>query len=151
MHELAPNLAFFISPFIAELFLDWSELACRIGLSSARLSILASISFARFGRGGEFPGESPLSSAFGTLMRTPSFWLMVILFGLGVSSTVGVYAMLPLYLVTERGLRSELGQHDSWPFPVCMVPFLGLLGRLGVGQAGRQDKRSSSAWDLPAS
>ena len=42
-------------------------------------------------------------------MRTPAFWIMLMLFGLGVSSTVGIYAMLPLYLVSERGLDSELG------------------------------------------
>jgi len=101
VHELAPNLAFFVSPFIAELFLRWSSWRTALSVLGA-LSILASVSFGQFGRGGDFPGESPLSSAFGTLFRTPAFWLMVILFGLGVSSTIGVYAMLPLYLVAER-------------------------------------------------
>ena len=38
------------------------------------------------------------------LVRTPAFWIMLVLFGLGVSSTVGIYAMLPLYLVVERGM-----------------------------------------------
>jgi MFS transporter, NNP family, nitrate/nitrite transporter len=91
------------------------------------LSIVASASFGRFGRGGAFPGESPLSSAFATLIRMPALWLMVVLFGLGVSSTVGVYAMLPLYLVTERALD------PSWAntivaFSRAHGPFLGLLG-----------------------
>jgi NNP family nitrate/nitrite transporter-like MFS transporter len=104
VHELAPNLAFFISPFIAELFLKWSSWRTALGVLGA-LSILASMSFSQFGRGGAFPGESPVSSAFGALARTPAFWLMVVLFGLGVSSTVGVYAMLPLYLVAERHME----------------------------------------------
>ncbi|HVO96046.1 MAG TPA: MFS transporter [Terriglobales bacterium] len=126
VHELAPNLAFFLSPFIAEFFLAWFGWRVALGTIGG-LSILASLSFYRFGRGGAFPGESPFSNAFATLMRTPSYWLMVILFSLGVSATVGVYAMLPLYLVVERGLA------PSWANTVVAFsrvhgPFLGLLG-----------------------
>ena len=52
---------------------------------------------------------------------------MVVLFGLGVSSTVGVYAMLPLYLVTERDVE------PSWANTIVALsrshgPILGLLG-----------------------
>src|SRR5262245_10980975 len=101
IHELAPNVAFFAAPFLAEVFLRWSTWRICLGAFGA-LSILASISFGRLGRGGGFRGESPRSNAFGVLVRTPAFWLMVILFGVGVSSTIGVYAMLPLYLVSER-------------------------------------------------
>jgi predicted MFS family arabinose efflux permease len=126
VHELAPNLAFFLSPFVAELFLKWSSWRLALGVLGA-LSLVASVSFGRFGRGGSFPGESPLSGAFATLVRTPAFWLMVVLFGLGVSSTVGVYAMLPLYLVTERQVE------PSWAntlvaFSRSHGPILGLLG-----------------------
>ena len=137
VHELAPNLAFFISPFIAELFLKWATWRSALGILGA-LSILASASFARFGRGGDFPGESPLSSAFGALIRTPTFWLMIVLFGLGVSSTVGVYAMMPLYLVTERAFEPSWA-NTILAFSRSHGPFLGLLGgwasdKLGAGR-----------------
>jgi predicted MFS family arabinose efflux permease len=126
VHELAPNLAFFIGPFVAELFLKWSSWRTALSVLGA-LSILASMSFGQFGRGGDFPGESPLSGAFAKLVRTPAFWLMVILFGLGVSSTIGVYAMLPLYLVAERRME------PSWAnaivaFSRAPGPILGLFG-----------------------
>jgi NNP family nitrate/nitrite transporter-like MFS transporter len=126
VHELAPNLAFFMSPFIAELFLKWASWRSALAVIGA-LSILASASFSRFGQGGAFRGESPMSSAFGTLVRMPALWLMVVLFGLGVSSTVGVYAMLPLYLVTERRFD------PSWANTIVAFsrvhgPILGLLG-----------------------
>jgi len=126
VHELAPNLAFFLSPFIAEFFLAWSGWRVALGTIGG-LSIVASQTFYSFGRGGAFPGESPFSNAFASLMRTPSYWLMVILFAVGVSSTVGVYAMLPLYLVVERGLA------PSWANTIVAFsrvhgPFLGLLG-----------------------
>jgi NNP family nitrate/nitrite transporter-like MFS transporter len=126
VHEVAPNLAFFISPFIAELFLKWSSWRTALCVLGA-LSILASVSFGQFGRGGAFPGESPVSKAFGTLARTPTFWLMVILFGLGISSTIGVYAMLRLYLVAERHME------PSWANTIVALsrshgPIFGLLG-----------------------
>ena len=126
VHELAPNLAFFASPFIAELFLTWMTWRLALG-SLGAASILASLAYHRYGRGGEFAGESPGSNAFGSLVRTPAFWLMLILFGLGVSSTIGVYAMLPLYLVNEQAM------HSSWANTVLALsrlhgPFLGLLG-----------------------
>jgi NNP family nitrate/nitrite transporter-like MFS transporter len=126
VHELAPNMAFFVSPFIAEFFLGWSSWRSALGVIGA-LSLVASVIFLRFGKGGVFAGESPISSAFGELIRMPALWLMVLLFSLGVSATVGVYAMLPLYLITERGLT------PSWANTVVAFsrvhgPLLGLLG-----------------------
>ncbi|HEY7219751.1 MAG TPA: MFS transporter [Candidatus Binatia bacterium] len=126
VHELAPNLAFFLSPFIAELFLKWSGWRGALGTLGA-LALIASASFSRFGRGGAFPGESLASPAFGALARTAAFWLMVVLFALGVSSTIGVYAMLPLYLIAERKVE------PTWANTIVALsrshgPILGLLG-----------------------
>jgi NNP family nitrate/nitrite transporter-like MFS transporter len=126
VHELAPNLAFFAGPFFAILFLNWST--WRSALSTLGVAaLIASFAYFRFGRGGEFAGESPFSSAFGLLIHSASFWIMAVLFGLGVSSTIGVYAMLPLYLVSERQVDS------SWANTVVALsrfygPFLGVLG-----------------------
>jgi NNP family nitrate/nitrite transporter-like MFS transporter len=135
IHELAPNLAFFLSPFVAELFLKWSSWRAALGTLGA-LALIAGIGFGRFGRGGALHGEAPSVKAFGALARIPAFWLMVALFGLGVSSTIGVYAMLPLYLVAERGLE------PGWANTIVALsrshgPILGLFGgwlsdRLGV-------------------
>jgi len=126
VHELAPNLAFFASPFIAEVFLTWATWRVALG-SLGAMSLIVSLTYHYYGRGGEFVGESPGSRAFGTLVRAPAFWLMLILFGLGVSSTIGVYAMLPLYLVNEQAMR------PSWANTVVALsrmhgPVLGLLG-----------------------
>lgn len=126
IHELAPNVALFLSPLAAEWFLRWSTWRLALGVLGAAC-ITASLAYYRFGRGGQFRGESPGSEAFGVLMRTPAFWFMPILFALGVSSTIGVYAMLPLYLVSERGID------QSWANTVVALsrsygPILGLLG-----------------------
>jgi len=126
VHELAPNVAFFAAPFLAELFLQgasWRASLVFLGASS----ITAAMVFARWGRGGEFAGESPGSGAFRALLVAPSFWLMLLLFALGISSTIGVYAMLPLYLVSERHIA------PSWANTVVALsrahgPVLGVFG-----------------------
>jgi NNP family nitrate/nitrite transporter-like MFS transporter len=138
VHELAPNLAFFAGPFVAELFVRWSTWRLALSFLGA-VSLLLSFAYFRFGRGGEFAGDSPASSAFGMLVRSTAFWIMTVLFGLGVSATIGVYAMLPLYLVSERHL--EL----SWANTLVALsrsygPILGVLGgwvsdRLGPKRA----------------
>ncbi|MGE5820792.1 MAG: MFS transporter [Deltaproteobacteria bacterium] len=137
VHELAPNFAFFLGPFVAELFLKWSTWRMAF-LALGTLSLLLSLGYRRWGRGGDFTGASPTSKAFRTLIRSAALWGMIALFGLGVSSTIGVYAMLPLYLVNER----HMGQ--SWSNTLIALsrsygPILGLTGgwvsdRLGPKQ-----------------
>jgi len=126
IHELAPNLAFFLGPFVAELFLRWASWRAALGFLGS-LSLLACAAFSRWGRGGDFAGESPASGAFGELIGLPTFWLMILLFGLGVSSTVGIYAMLPLFLVTERHLEPTWA-NTIVAFSRAHGPILGMLG-----------------------
>ncbi len=126
IHELAPNLAFFIAPFVAEFFLNWSSWRAALAVLGIG-SLGMSAAYYRFGRGGEFCGQSPASSAFAVLLRTPAFWTMLVLFGFGVTSTIGIYAMLPLYLVSERHVEA------SWANSLTALsrsygPVLGLFG-----------------------
>ena len=67
-------------------------------------SIVAGAAFARFGKGGRFPGAAPSVASFQNILAKPAFWIMTILFSLGITGSLGVYAMLPLYLVAERGI-----------------------------------------------
>jgi NNP family nitrate/nitrite transporter-like MFS transporter len=126
VHELAPNLAFFTGPFVAEIFLrhaSWRAALATLGI----MSLAITLAYSRFGQGGRFPGESPASNAFGALVRTPAFWIMLVLFGMGVSSTVGIYAMLPLYLVSE--LRFEASWANTvTAFSRSYGPIFGVLG-----------------------
>ena len=126
VHELAPNLAFFIGPFVAELFLSQSSWRAALGALGIA-SVIITVAYYRFGRGGRFSGESPASTTFGSLIRTSAFWIMVILFGLGVSSTIGVYAMLPLYLVSERGIEASWA-NTLTAFSRSYGPISGVVG-----------------------
>ncbi len=137
VHELAPNLAFFAAPFVAQLFLSWST--WRLALGSLGLASLgASFTYFHFGRGGEFAGEAPGSSAFGVLVRSAAFWILTALFGLGVGASIGVYAMVPLYLVNERQIDPSRA-NTVVAVSRSYGPILGVLGgwvsdRLGPKQ-----------------
>ncbi len=103
VHELAPNLAFVVAPLVAEVLMIWFSWRC-VMAAIGFASILAGISFISFGRGGELTGEKPNFGSIKSLLIKPSLWIMVVLFILGISSTVGIYSMLPLYLVADHGI-----------------------------------------------
>lgn len=104
VHELAPNLSFLTAPLISEALLHWLSWRGILGLLGV-VALLLGLAFARFGRGGEFPGEAPNLGSIRVLSANRGFWIMMFLFGLGVSGSLGVYTMLPLYLVIEKGLE----------------------------------------------
>ncbi len=103
IHELAPNLGFVMAPLLAEALLglfSWRGVLSLAGMGS----MAAGIIFVFWGKGGVFPGEAPDSRILRSIFVEPSFWIMMVLFGLGIGASFGVYAMMPLYLVSERGM-----------------------------------------------
>ena len=104
IHELAPNLGFLIAPLLAEALLglfSWQGVLLLIGIGS----IVAAVFFIFWGRGGAFLGEAPDSKTLRSILVEPSFWMMIVLFSLGIGASFGVYSMIPLYLVSEKGME----------------------------------------------
>jgi len=103
IHELAPNLGFVAAPLISEAllhWLSWRSVLGVLGLSSA----LCGWVFWRFGQGGKFQGQVPNLSSYRNLLSQSSFWIMAILFALGMAGSFGIYTMLPLYLTAAQGM-----------------------------------------------
>jgi NNP family nitrate/nitrite transporter-like MFS transporter len=103
IHELAPNLSFVVAPLIAEILLRWFSWQGIFTLFGI-FSILTGILFFLFGRGGRFCGESLNVRTLRIILKEPSFWVMMALFSLGIGGTFGMFAMFPLYLVSEKGM-----------------------------------------------
>ena len=103
IHELAPNLSFIVAPLVAEVFLEWFSWRGVIAFLGGA-SLFVSMVFARYGKGGEFPGEAPSPESFMALLADSNFRILVVLFCLAVAASMGIFAMLPLYLVTERAM-----------------------------------------------
>jgi len=104
IHELAPNLSFIAAPLVAEGLLLWFSWRGVIALMGV-LAVLAGVAFIRLGKGGRFPGEAPSPQNFRVLIAQPAFWIMMALFSLAIGASLGVYTMLPLYLVAEQGFE----------------------------------------------
>jgi MFS transporter, NNP family, nitrate/nitrite transporter len=137
IHEVAPNLAFAAAPLLSEcLFgsLSWRGILIMLGTAC----LLSGTAFIYFGRAGETFGEAPSVKTFRMILAEPSFWIMVVLFGLAMGATVGVYTMIPLYLVTERGMeraRANILLGFSRVLTFAMVILAGLAtDRLGSKQ-----------------
>jgi NNP family nitrate/nitrite transporter-like MFS transporter len=107
IQQMAPPLSLILGPLLSVLLLIW--FSWRIPLASiAVFSLVIGFVLMRFGRLGDFPGDAPSISHAKVILAQKSFWIIIILFALGMGGQVGVYAMLPLYLVNERGLSPEL-------------------------------------------
>jgi MFS family permease len=106
IHELAPNLSFILTPLLVAVLLHWFFWR-HILFLIATGSMIAGIAFARFGKGGHFLGQAPNFSAIKTILKAPNFWILIFLFSLAITSTLGIYNMLPLYLVAEHGVNHE--------------------------------------------
>ena len=103
IHELAPNISFVAAPLLTEALLlsfSWRGVLVFFGVAA----ILAGLAFARFGKGGEFPGEPLSFRASKIIFSEPAFWIMIILFSLGITGSLGIFTMLPLYLIIESGM-----------------------------------------------
>jgi NNP family nitrate/nitrite transporter-like MFS transporter len=102
-HELAPNLAFITAPFLADAFLasiSWRGVLAVLG----GVAVLLGGCFALSGHGGSRQGEAPRLQTVAGLLRDPAVWAMMLIFAAGVGSSLGLYSMLPLFLVTESGM-----------------------------------------------
>ena len=106
IHEFAPNLGFVAAPLISEALLNWFSWRGILSLLGVA-SVVVGMAFSRFGKGGEFPGEAPSFHSFRAFLVMPAFWIMAVLFSLAISGSLGVYTMLPLYLVAERGMERD--------------------------------------------
>ena len=103
IHEVAPNFSFIAAPLICEAVLvwfSWRTVFLLIGV----IALMIGPVFWRYSRGGEFKGEAPSFESLRKLFGNVSVWIMILLFSLGVIGTMGVYTMLPLYLVTEHSI-----------------------------------------------
>ncbi len=107
IHEIAPNLSFIAAPLICQAVLVWYSWRM-VFLLMGMVSLIISPVFVRYSRGGEFKGAAPSFVSFRQLGGNLSFWVMVLLFSLGIISTLGIYTMLPLYLVTEHAIDINL-------------------------------------------
>ncbi|MDJ0808592.1 MAG: MFS transporter [Desulfobacterales bacterium] len=106
VHELAPNSAFLLAPLVVEAALGvmgWRSLLMLLGVAAV---VLAGF-FGWRGHGADFCGAIPDRRAMAAIAARPAVWLMMLLFGIGIAGTLGLYSMLPLFLVSAHGMERQ--------------------------------------------
>lgn len=107
IHGTAPPLGLAIGPFLVVVllnYLPWQNIIVIIGI----IAIIAAFLFHRYCDCGDFPGEPPGRQVLSAVLRQRSFWIMMVLFSLFFGGAIGLYSMLPLYLIQEAGMSAEL-------------------------------------------
>lgn len=106
VHELAPSLAFILTPFLAELllnFFSWQGAVTSLGSLAAGLGL----SFLIISPERGLKGEAPTLGHLRVLLGRRAFWIMAVFFSLATTASIGIFSMIPLYLVTEKGMERE--------------------------------------------
>jgi len=127
IHEMAPSLSFVVAPFLGEIFLrlwSWRGLLGSLG----GCALITGCVFAWVGRGGNFRGQPPSLENLKAILAKRSFWILLVLFSLAMGASVGVFTMMPLFLVSERGM--DRGWANVF---VALSRVLGLLAVLIAG------------------
>jgi NNP family nitrate/nitrite transporter-like MFS transporter len=103
IHQFGPNLSFFFAPLLAELLLilmGWRAIFAIIGLTNTFMGML----YLFFGQGGRFPGEPPNFANLVPIVSKRSFWIITIISCIGSGADLGVYSILPTFLINDRGM-----------------------------------------------
>ncbi|WP_163339641.1 MFS transporter [Desulfopila sp. IMCC35008] len=106
IHELAPSLSFVLTPLLcgaALPFISWRQGLVVLGCI---LMVVGALYYLRAQKDCGF-GTIPGFSLIMRMVRLPGFWLLTLMFSMAICSTLGIYALLPLYLVTEKGMGEE--------------------------------------------
>jgi NNP family nitrate/nitrite transporter-like MFS transporter len=103
IHELAPNMAFITAPLLAEFllkFFPWRDSLIVLGGWAMGMPFF----FLLFGKGSRKRGEPPRFQLFRQVLANPFCWVMAVFFVIAIGSSMGVYAVMPLFLVSEMGM-----------------------------------------------
>ena len=106
VQQTGPPLSLILGPLLSAFLLPWMSWRIILAWISGIL-IISGLALMRYGRFGNFPGDQPNFINIKMVLGKRSFWIMLILFALGIAGNLGLYTMLPLYLVKEHGFRQE--------------------------------------------
>lgn len=124
LHEVAPILAFVSAPILVEFLGDrmmWRAILALVGVAA----VVIGAAYFWLGAEGAAVEETALRDTARAIFRRTSFWVIVILLSFGVASNVGVYSVLPLFLVSGRGF--EPGVANGWLSLSYLPAFLAVV------------------------
>ncbi len=130
VHELGPNLGYVTAPILTEIlirFLPWRGVLAAVAVCSICMGL---VFFVYVGGRGSQKGTPPNLAFMRSLFKNPSFWTMVALFTLSVGGSIGVYSLMPLFLVSEAGFERGLANTVISLSRVCSLGALVTAGMI---------------------
>ncbi len=103
VHQTAPPLSFVSAPLMAALLTHWFSWHSILMMWGV-LSLISALIYLGSRQGGHFPGQHPKLGIIKAIVARSSFWIMMGLFAMAIGGTFGLYTMLPLFLINERGM-----------------------------------------------
>lgn len=106
IHELGPNLGLIAAPLVvgfAVPFVRWEAVLFVIGAGNWIHGLL----YALKGRGGNVRGAPPNFKNLRLIFGNRSFWILAVFLVLAASSAIGVYSILPTYLISDKGFAAR--------------------------------------------
>ena len=107
IHEIGPLAAFVAAPLIAEIVLryrSWQTAYLFLSIGA----LVGATSYMLFGKGGRLRGEQPRLYNLAKIIKEPAFRILALFFVLSVGLELGVYAMLPTFMVVEHNIDRGL-------------------------------------------
>ncbi len=106
VHELAPNLAFLAAPLYVALLLPQFSLQHIVQLPAVCI-LAAALLYAWTGANTRTKVNKPDLKLYCSLLWRRDFQIMVLLFSMGITSTLGIFSILPTYLISARGFSEH--------------------------------------------
>jgi MFS transporter, NNP family, nitrate/nitrite transporter len=107
VHETGPNFGLVLAPLVvgfAAPLIGWKLVLLLIGSANWLNGLLYFI----WGRGGDFAGAPPNFSNLKLILNNRAFWIMALFLVLAASSAIGVYSILPTYLISDKGMNPKI-------------------------------------------
>lgn len=107
IHETGPNLAFILAPLVsaaAAPVIGWRGVVTAAGAAA----IVVAAAFAVFGKADDQRSEPPHFKNVGFIIRNRSFWVVSLLLTVAAMAAMGVYSILPTYMMVDHGLAERL-------------------------------------------
>ncbi len=106
IHELAPNIGFVAAPILCDLFITYIN--WHLGLIYLGIFVIGSgMLYGLSPNGCRKKGTAPNLSASKVFFCMPIFWGLVVLFSFAICSSIGIYAMAPLFLIMDHGMEFD--------------------------------------------
>ena len=103
IHELGPNLGYVCAPLLAELLLGFFAWRGVLGAMGVPTILLSGI-FLLSGLGRSSRAHPPSGATITRLICDRTFWGVASLFALSIGVGLGLYTMMPLFLVNDVGM-----------------------------------------------